>query len=53
VRVVEYRGHGRPIAVCVQEQREDLDRAIAALIDRDDDWRGKLELLKSSPAWAT
>ena len=33
----------------LDQQREDLDRAIAALIDRDDDWRGKLELLKTVP----
>jgi transposase len=33
----------------LDQQREDLDRAIAALIDRDDDWRDKLELLKTVP----
>jgi transposase len=33
----------------LDQQREDLDREIARLIDRDDDWRGKLELLKTVP----
>jgi transposase len=33
----------------LDQQREDLDRQIAALIDRDDDWRGKLQLLKTVP----
>ncbi len=33
----------------LERQRDDLDRAIAALIDRDDDWRAKLELLRSVP----
>ena len=31
------------------QQREDLDREIATMIDRDDDWRCKLQLLKSVP----
>lgn len=33
----------------LDQQREDLDREIARMIDRDDDWRGKLELLKTVP----
>lgn len=33
----------------LDQQRADLDREIAKLIDRDDDWRGKLELLKTVP----
>lgn len=33
----------------LDQQREDLDREIAKMIDRDDDWRGKLQLLKSVP----
>ena len=33
----------------LEQQREDLDRQIAELIDRDDDWRGKHALLKSVP----
>jgi len=33
----------------LDQQREDLDRQIARLIDRDDDWRGRLELLKTVP----
>ena len=33
----------------LDQQREDLDRQIASLVDRDDDWRGKLELLKTVP----
>jgi transposase len=33
----------------LDQQREDLDREIASLIDRDEDWRGKLELLKTVP----
>jgi transposase len=33
----------------LDQQREDLDREIAQLIDRDDDWRGRLELLKTVP----
>ncbi|MBC8114433.1 MAG: IS110 family transposase [Candidatus Saccharimonas sp.] len=33
----------------LDQQREDLDREIATLIDRDDDWRSKLELLKTVP----
>lgn len=33
----------------LDQQRDDLDRAIASLIDRDDDWREKLELLKTVP----
>ncbi len=33
----------------LDQQREDLDREIARMIDRDDNWRGKLELLKTVP----
>jgi transposase len=33
----------------LEQQREDLDREIARLIARDDDWRGRAELLTSVP----
>jgi transposase len=33
----------------LDQQVEDLDRQIAKLIDRDDDWRGKADLLRSVP----
>lgn len=33
----------------LDQQREDLDREIAQMIDRDDDWRGRLQLLTSVP----
>ena len=33
----------------LEQQREDLDRRIAALIESDDDWRNKRELLASVP----
>ena len=33
----------------LDRQREDLEREIAELLDRDDDWRGKLQLLKTVP----
>jgi transposase len=33
----------------LDQQREDLDREIAALIERDDDWRGRAELLTGVP----
>ncbi len=33
----------------LEQQREDPDRQIAELIDRDDDWRGKCAVLKSVP----
>lgn len=33
----------------LEQQREDLDREIAKLIESDDDWRGKRDLLQSVP----
>ena len=33
----------------LEQQREDLDRQIAELIESDDDWRGKRDLLQSVP----
>jgi transposase len=33
----------------LEQQREDLDRQIASLIQSDDDWRGKRDLLQSVP----
>lgn len=33
----------------LEQQREDLDRQIAELIESDDDWRGKRDLLTSVP----
>ena len=33
----------------LEQQREELDRQIAALIESDDDWRGKRDLLQSVP----
>jgi transposase len=33
----------------LEQQREDLDRDIASLIESDDDWRGKRDLLQSVP----
>jgi len=33
----------------LEQQREDLDRQIASLIESDDDWRGKRDLLQSVP----
>jgi transposase len=33
----------------LEQQREDLDRQIAKLIESDDDWRGKRDLLQSVP----
>src|SRR5690349_22815052 len=33
----------------LEQQREDLDRAIAALIESDDDWRNRRDLLSSVP----
>jgi transposase len=33
----------------LEQQREDLDRLIAALIESDDDWRNKRDLLSSVP----
>jgi transposase len=33
----------------LERQRDDLEREIAELLDRDDDWRGKLALLKTAP----
>jgi len=33
----------------LEQQREDLDRQIAELIEADDDWRGKRELLQTVP----
>lgn len=39
----------RRIIRVLEQQREDLDRRIAEQIDRDDDWRGKRDVLKSVP----
>lgn len=39
----------RKVMRVLEQQREDLEREIAGLLDRDDDWRGKLQLLKSVP----
>jgi transposase len=33
----------------LEQQREDLDRQIATLIESDDDWRGKRDLMQSIP----
>jgi transposase len=33
----------------LEQQREDIDRQIAQLIESDDQWRGKLQLLQSVP----
>jgi transposase len=33
----------------LEQQREDLDRQIAELIEGDDDWRGRHEILTSVP----
>ena len=33
----------------LEQQREELDRQIAELIESDDDWRGKRDLLQSVP----
>ena len=33
----------------LEQQREDLDRQIAALIEDDDDWRGRRDLIQSVP----
>lgn len=33
----------------LEQQREDLDRQIAELIESDDDWRGRRDLLQSVP----
>lgn len=37
----------------LEQQREDLDRDIAALIESDDDWRNKRDLLTSVPGVGT
>jgi transposase len=42
------KGIGKVVRV-LEQQREDLDRQIARLIARDDDWRGRAELLTSVP----
>ena len=39
----------RKVMRVLDQQREDLEREIAELLDRDDDWRGKLQLLESVP----
>jgi len=39
----------RKVMRVLDQQREDLEREIADLLDRDDDWRGKLHLLKTVP----
>ena len=39
----------RKVMRVLERQRADLEREIAQLLDRDDDWRGKLQLLKSVP----
>jgi transposase len=39
----------RKVVRVLEQQREDLDREIARLIDRDDDWRGRAALLTSVP----
>ena len=39
----------RKVMRVLDQQREDVERDIADLLDRDDDWRGKLELLKTVP----
>jgi len=42
------RGIGKVVKV-LQDQLTDIEDQIAALIDRDDNWRGKLSLLRSVP----
>jgi transposase len=39
----------RKVIRVLEQQREDLDRQITQLIERDDDWRGKQQLLSSVP----
>lgn len=40
---------GRKLLRLIEQQVEDLDRAIAQLIDGDDDWRRKREVIASIP----
>ena len=42
-------GMVRKLIRVLEQQREDLDREIAKLIEADDDWRGKRDLLQSVP----
>jgi transposase len=39
----------RKVMRVLEQQREDLDREIAALIESDDDWRNKARILDSAP----
>jgi transposase len=39
----------RKVIRVLEQQREDLDRRIAALVEGDDDWRGKRDLITSVP----
>jgi len=43
----------RKVIRLLEQQREDLDRQIAKLIESDDDWRGKRDLLQSVPGVGT
>lgn len=39
----------RKVVRLLEKQRDELDRQIADLIESDDDWRGKLQILTSTP----
>jgi transposase len=43
------RAQGRKLLRLIDQQIEDLDRAVARLIDGDDDWKRKSEIIASVP----
>ncbi len=43
------RNQGRKLLRLIEQQIEDLDRAIARLIDSDDDWKNKSQIIDSVP----
>jgi transposase len=43
------RNQGNKLLRLLEQQIEDLDRAIAKLIEKDDDWRNKSDLITSIP----
>jgi len=44
------RNQGNKLLRLIEQQIEDLDRAIARLIESDDDWQNKSNLISSVPA---
>jgi len=43
------RNQGNKLLRLIEQQIEDLDRAIAELIERDDDWKNRSDLIQSVP----